>query len=70
MGTKGAKKMNVEVHIIESERGWGKKIEETLGFSTRKEAEAFVEDYNKRNDKTAVPDWYMYAVIADDMIRR
>lgn len=52
------------VHIIESERGWGSKIDERKEFDTVKEAEEFVTSYNKQNDLPYVPDWYMYAEIA------
>jgi hypothetical protein len=49
------------VHIIESERGWGQKVDEVKEFGTMKGAEAFVKQYNKKNDKKTVPDWYMFA---------
>lgn len=55
----------VTVHIIESERGWGSKLDEVEQFDTRAEAEAFVNDYNAKNDLPQVPDWYMYATIAN-----
>jgi len=49
--------------LIESERGWGSKIDEVKYFDTMEEAEAFVIEFNKYNDKPTVPDWYMYAEI-------
>jgi hypothetical protein len=54
------------VKIIESERGWGQRIDEIKYFVTEKEAQDFVKEYNKTNDdnyaKTGmVPDWYMQA---------
>ena len=49
------------VHIIESERGWGQRLDETKYFKSLKDAEAFVKGYNSLNDKPDVPDWYMYA---------
>lgn len=55
--------MTVKVVIIESERGWGSKIDEIREFGTRDEAETFVTEYNSHNDKPEVPDWYMYARI-------
>ncbi len=55
--------MSVIVHIIESERGWGQRVDEELTFPTVAKAKAFVEDYNKVNDKPTPPDWYMYAKI-------
>jgi hypothetical protein len=49
------------VDIIESERGWGQKIDESLFFDTLTAAQSFVTNYNKDNNLPAVPDWYMYA---------
>jgi len=51
----------VEVEIIESERGWGSKVDEVKKFYTKEEALAFIEDYNSVNDEPVTPDWYMYA---------
>lgn len=50
------------VDIIESERGWGQKIDEIIYFDNEAEARQFVLDYNgKHNTAVDVPDWYMYA---------
>jgi hypothetical protein len=50
------------VDIIESERGWGRKIDETIYFDNADEARQYVRDYNaKHNTATVVPDWYMVA---------
>ena len=51
------------VDIIESERGWGSKIDETKYFDNEPEAKKFVKEYNdKYNPPSAhVPDWYMIA---------
>lgn len=54
----------VKVEIIESERGWGQKLDHVKYFSTKEKADKFCKDYNKQNDKDVVPDWYMYARIA------
>lgn len=51
----------VKVAIIESERGWGTKIDEIIEFNTLEEAEDFINEYNSVNNKEVVPDWYMYA---------
>ncbi|MDD3412551.1 MAG: hypothetical protein PHY47_00980 [Lachnospiraceae bacterium] len=53
----------VRVIIIESERGWGQKVDEVKYFKNYSDAEAFCIDYNKDNNKNSVPDWYMYAEI-------
>lgn len=50
-----------EVCIIESERGWGQRVDEVRHFDSKKEADDFVKDYNKENNLSVVPDWYMYA---------
>jgi hypothetical protein len=56
----------IKVNIIESEAGWGRKIDSTRTFETLAEAERFIKKYNKSNvekfDKTGVvPSWYMVA---------
>lgn len=66
--TKKQPKEKIRVLIIESERGWGRKVDSVKEFTSRKQAEAFVEKYNKPNvdnwNKThEVPDWYMQAEI-------
>ena len=56
----------VTVSIIESERGWGQRIDEVKEFETEELAKKFVKEYNeKHNNQTTVPDWYMYAVLDD-----
>ena len=49
------------VTVIESESGWGQKIDEYRRFETKEEAEAWVKKYNSANDIPSVPAWYMYA---------
>lgn len=53
----------IKVLIIESEAGWGARVDEVKYFDTKEEAEKFVTKYNSYNDKPTVPDWYMYATI-------
>jgi hypothetical protein len=52
-----------KVLIIESERGWGQKVEETKEFTTEAEAIQFCKDYNNKYNppRKEAPDWYMYA---------
>jgi hypothetical protein len=58
-----------KVTIIESERGWGQKIDEIKYFDNETEAHNFVNRFNSANTKTdGVPDWYMYARY-DGMVR-
>lgn len=50
------------VDIIESERGWGSKIDETIYFDNEAEARQYAVDYNRKyNNLDYVPDWYMRA---------
>jgi len=56
--------MNAKVLIIESERGWGSKVDEVREFDTPEEAQAFITEFNKENNLELVPDWYMYAKLA------
>jgi len=53
-----------KVYIIESERGWGQRVDETKRFPSREKAEAFAVEYNlKHNNEPVVPNWYMYAKV-------
>lgn len=54
------------VDIIESERGWGSRVEDSKYFDNEAEAKKYVKKYNDQYNpdmgkaKTA-PDWYMIA---------
>lgn len=50
-----------KVNIIESEAGWGSKIEDVEEFDTQEEADDFIVKFNKQNNKDKVPAWYMRA---------
>lgn len=51
------------VDMLESERGWGNRIDETVRFETEELAQAYVTEYNTRfNSSPTVPDWYMVAL--------
>ncbi len=50
-----------KVNIIESERGWGQKIDDVIYFSTQEKALDYIKEYNKSNTSEHVPDWYMVA---------
>lgn len=55
-----------KVDLIESERGWGQKVDEVKTFDTYEAAEKFRDEFNQKNkddwERTReVPDWYMYA---------
>ena len=49
------------VDIIESERGWGSKVDEVLYFDNEAEAREYVRTFNARNTAATAPDWYMRA---------
>jgi hypothetical protein len=50
------------VDIIESERGWGQKVDETIYFDNEAEAKEYVRAYNlQHNTADSAPDWYMRA---------
>jgi hypothetical protein len=55
------KPVGYRVDLIEYERGWGSKIDETLYFDNEEEARKYCEDFNAKNTATTVPDWYMVA---------
>lgn len=50
-----------KVTVIESERGWGSKVDEVKYFETREEAQEYVRIFNSKNTAPVAPDWYMYA---------
>lgn len=54
-------KFKFKVIIIESERGWGQKIDEIKSFDTMEEAEKFIKDHNAQNTEETVPDIYWRA---------
>ena len=56
--TATSKKWRVE--IIESEIGWGQRLE-TKTFRDKSTADRFVKKFNSYNKSAVVPDWYMYA---------
>jgi len=56
--------------VWESERGWGRKIDETKKFATEKARDKFITKFNARNTAATAPDWYMFAEKGEDIIRR
>lgn len=49
------------VYLIESERGWGQRVDDVREFDNHETALAYVREFNSKNDLDYVPDWYMYA---------
>lgn len=55
-----------KAYIVESERGWGSKVDEVLEFDTKEKRDEYIEQYNRKHnpgmyDSSPVPDWYMIA---------
>lgn len=50
-----------KVQIIESERGWGQRVDEVKKFDDEVSAKNFAKEFNAQNNLDYVPDWYMYA---------
>lgn len=55
--------MKTKVFLMEYERGWGSRLDETKEFDTRGEALKFDEEFNSHNTSKTVPDWYMTATV-------
>jgi hypothetical protein len=55
--------------IWESERGWGKRLDETKEFETEKARDKFIAKFNSKNNEPVTPDWYMYAESGADIVR-
>lgn len=59
---------STKVLIIESEAGWGQRVDEVKKFPSREEAEAFVKEYNNKYNppRSETPSWYMCARLEND----
>jgi len=51
----------IKVPVIESERGWGSKVDDHMVCLTIEDAKEFKEEFNAKNNESSTPDWYMYA---------
>jgi hypothetical protein len=49
------------VDLVEHERGWGSKLDESLYFDNEDEARNYVQTFNTRNTARTAPEWYMVA---------
>jgi hypothetical protein len=58
--------------LIESERGWGQRVDEVREFKTEKARDNFIKKFNAQNTAPSAPapDWYMYAEKGENKIRR
>jgi hypothetical protein len=48
-----------KVAVIESERDWGRKIDDYVIALTTEEIEKFRKEFNSKNTSQTAPDWYM-----------
>lgn len=53
------KKTVVIVPVTESERGWGRQIDDYMVCLTHEDAIAFTKEFNSKNTEETVPDYYM-----------
>jgi len=55
---------NWKIEIVEYERGWGSKVDESVYFDTEQEAIKFRRDYNDKYNPPMdrAPEWYMIAM--------
>ena len=51
----------IKVPVVESERGWGRKIDDWMVCLTIEDAQAFKKEFNSENTSSTTPDWYMQA---------
>lgn len=49
----------VKIAVIESEAGWGRKIDDWMVCLTVDAAEEFKKNFNASNNQSSVPNWYM-----------
>lgn len=54
-------KLAVIVPVIESEKGWGSKVDDHMVCLSNDDAKAFITEFNSKNNQPTTPDWYMYA---------
>lgn len=50
-----------KVYDIESEAGWGQRVDEVHYFDSYESAKEYVDRFNSHNTAKEVPSWYMYA---------
>lgn len=51
----------VKISVIESESGWGRRVDDWMVCLSIEDAKAFQDEFNNENRATRVPDWYMSA---------
>jgi hypothetical protein len=51
----------IKVPVIESEAGWGSKIDDYMVCISMEDADKFIKEFNSKNNEPITPDWYMFA---------
>lgn len=51
----------IKIPVIESERGWGNRIDDYMITLSVEDAELFKSEFNSVNTADSTPDWYMRA---------
>ena len=49
----------VKIAVIESERDWGRKVDDWMVCLTAEDAKKFEKEFNSKNTELVAPDWYM-----------
>lgn len=62
-------KFKFKVNLVESERGWGQRLDEVEEYDTYEEAVKRITDFNSKNTGNEIPDWYMFAEPANFKIQ-
>lgn len=55
------KNLAFKISVIESEKNWGRKIDDWMVCLTPDDAQNFKHEFNSKNTSKDVPDWYMQA---------
>ena len=53
------KNLAVKIAVIESEAGWGRKIDDYMVCLSIEDAKTFEKDFNSENKASSTPKWYM-----------
>lgn len=62
------KNIAIKVPVIESEKGWGRKVDDYMVCLSTEDAKAFISEFNALDNEPVTPDWYMVASIETDAI--
>ena len=49
----------VRIPVIESEKGWGRRIDDHMVCLSVEDAMEFKQEFNAKNTEKTTPDWYM-----------